>query len=177
LNNSLGRRARVPRRPRSNASPAGAKLARCICLPASAATKRPPLLGASSRHISHTSDEVQAQLCCKPFRRVFDCNKYRRLPTIRSDENKQGEFSFHSNSTPSLERIPFRWNRNSLCLSLRDRVFSGEPADRANQVRGHDSPQNTLERDDLSAIRHPALRLCRSMIFSENRYPLFGIML
>src|SRR6516164_9554362 len=34
-----------------------------------------------------------------------------------------------------------------------------------------------LERDDLSSIRHPALRYWWSMIFSENRYPLFGIML
>src|SRR5262245_42736114 len=35
----------------------------------------------------------------------------------------------------------------------------------------------TVERDDLSSSRHPALASCRSMIFSENRYPLFGIML
>jgi hypothetical protein len=33
------------------------------------------------------------------------------------------------------------------------------------------------ERDDFSSNRHPALRYCWSMIFSENRYPLFGIML
>jgi hypothetical protein len=26
-----------------------------------------------------------------------------------------------------LERIPFRWNRNSLCFSLSDRIFCGEP--------------------------------------------------
>jgi hypothetical protein len=30
-----------------------------------------------------------------------------------------------------------------------------------------------LERDDLSSNRHPALVYCLSMIFSENRFPLF----
>jgi len=35
----------------------------------------------------------------------------------------------------------------------------------------------TLERDDFSSNRHPALSFCLSMIFSENRYPLFRIML
>jgi hypothetical protein len=34
-----------------------------------------------------------------------------------------------------------------------------------------------LKRDDFSSNRHPALGYCLSMIFSENRYPLFGIML
>jgi hypothetical protein len=34
-----------------------------------------------------------------------------------------------------------------------------------------------LERDDFSSNRHPPLPYCWSMIFSENRYPLFGIML
>jgi catechol 2,3-dioxygenase-like lactoylglutathione lyase family enzyme len=34
-----------------------------------------------------------------------------------------------------------------------------------------------LKRDDSSSNRHPALGYCWSMIFSENRYPLFGIML
>ena len=38
------------------------------------------------------------------------------------------------------------------------------------------SPGATLERDDFSSNRHPALAFCWSMIFSENRYPLFGIM-
>ena len=33
------------------------------------------------------------------------------------------------------------------------------------------------KRDDFSSNRHPALALCLSMIFSENRYALFGIML
>src|SRR5580704_720069 len=39
------------------------------------------------------------------------------------------------------------------------------------------SSARTLERDDFSSNRHPALALWWSMIFSENRYPLFGIML
>jgi hypothetical protein len=34
----------------------------------------------------------------------------------------------------------------------------------------------SLKRDDFSSNRHPALALCLRMIFSENRYPLFGIM-
>src|ERR1051325_1267071 len=34
-----------------------------------------------------------------------------------------------------------------------------------------------LECDDVSSNRHHALSSCLSMIFSENRYPLFGIML
>src|SRR5262249_40456278 len=34
-----------------------------------------------------------------------------------------------------------------------------------------------LERDDFSSNRHPAPGFWRSMIFSENREPLFGIML
>jgi hypothetical protein len=35
----------------------------------------------------------------------------------------------------------------------------------------------TPERDDFSSNRHPALSFCLSMIFSENRCPLFRIML
>jgi hypothetical protein len=34
-----------------------------------------------------------------------------------------------------------------------------------------------LKRDDFSSNRHPALSSYLSMVFSENRYPLFGIML
>ena len=37
--------------------------------------------------------------------------------------------------------------------------------------------ERPLERDDLSSNRHPALFSCLRMIFSENRYPLFRIML
>jgi hypothetical protein len=33
------------------------------------------------------------------------------------------------------------------------------------------------ERDDFSSNRHPALSFCLRMILSENRYPLFRIML
>ena len=33
-----------------------------------------------------------------------------------------------------------------------------------------------LDRDEISMNRHPALVLCLSMIFSENRYTLFRIM-
>jgi hypothetical protein len=34
----------------------------------------------------------------------------------------------------------------------------------------------TLERDDFGLNHDPALAFCLSMIFSENRYPLFRIM-
>ena len=34
-----------------------------------------------------------------------------------------------------------------------------------------------LERDDFSSNRHLALSFCLSMVFSENRCPLFRIML
>jgi hypothetical protein len=34
-----------------------------------------------------------------------------------------------------------------------------------------------LKRDDFKLNRHHALDSCLSMIFSENRFPLFGIML
>jgi hypothetical protein len=37
--------------------------------------------------------------------------------------------------------------------------------------------ENFLARDDFYLNRHPALASCLSMIFSENRYTLFGIML
>jgi hypothetical protein len=37
--------------------------------------------------------------------------------------------------------------------------------------------RNLLEQDDLSSNRHPALIFSLSMIFSENRFPLFRIML
>jgi len=39
------------------------------------------------------------------------------------------------------------------------------------------SKRERLARDDFSSNRHPALSFCLSMIFSENRYPLFRIML
>jgi len=38
------------------------------------------------------------------------------------------------------------------------------------------SAPSSLERDDFSLHRHPALASCLSMIFSENRCTLFGIM-
>src|ERR1700723_780376 len=38
-------------------------------------------------------------------------------------------------------------------------------------------PGRAPDRDDFSSNRHPALSFCLSMIFSENRFPLFRIML
>src|SRR5882762_2133978 len=42
---------------------------------------------------------------------------------------------------------------------------------------GHSAPDHALERDNFSSNRHPVLSFCLSMIFSENRCPLFRIML
>ena len=47
-------------------------------------------------------------------------------------------------------------------------------------VRNSGTPcesRDALERDDFSSNCHPALAYCWSMIFPENRFPLFGIML
>jgi hypothetical protein len=41
----------------------------------------------------------------------------------------------------------------------------------------HAESQQALERDGFRSNRHHALDLWWSMIFSENRYPLFRIML
>jgi hypothetical protein len=41
----------------------------------------------------------------------------------------------------------------------------------------HSTEVSVLEQDDFSLNRHSVLAFCWSMIFSENRYPLFGIML
>jgi hypothetical protein len=60
----------------------------------------------------------------------------------------------------------------------------GKEPERAGQAHDELSHENTpssaialLERDDFSSNRHPALAFRWSMIFSENRHPLFGIML
>jgi len=45
-----------------------------------------------------------------------------------------------------------------------------------NRADGKTDERVSLERDDFSSNRHPAPTFCRRMIFSENRYPLFGIM-
>src|SRR5260370_31070178 len=58
------------------------------------------------------------------------------------------------------------------------------PARRRGELKKDDATadaatagEGVLERDDFSSNRHPALPYCWSMIFSENRFPLFGIML
>jgi hypothetical protein len=48
---------------------------------------------------------------------------------------------------------------------------------RGRLLRWRVAALRALERDDFSSSRHPALDSCLSKIFSENRYPLFGIML
>jgi hypothetical protein len=67
-------------------------------------------------------------------------------------------------------------------------VSAGAPADALIKMSSIDASRpeaasglppflSSPERDDLSSNRHPALGFCWSMIFSENRCPLFGIML
>ena len=47
-----------------------------------------------------------------------------------------------------------------------------------SQVRSGANPgDKRLKRDGFSSNRHPVLGYCWSMMFSENPYPLFGIML
>ena len=55
---------------------------------------------------------------------------------------------------------------------------SGDALRRAvPRLESRPARQRRLERDDFSSSRHPALSLCFRMILSENRFPLFGIML
>jgi hypothetical protein len=55
-------------------------------------------------------------------------------------------------------------------------ILSANRRPSSDQVRGQASPEHALKRDDFPSDRHHALAHCLSMIFSENRYPLFGIM-
>ena len=55
------------------------------------------------------------------------------------------------------------------CLSVFARILFAKPV--------FTFAEYALERDDFSSNRHPALAFCFSMIFSENRFPLFRIML
>jgi hypothetical protein len=63
--------------------------------------------------------------------------------------------------------------------------FITNPSTFLNQERWKDTPpagepkkgKPRLKRDDFSSNRHPALAYWWSMIFAENRCPLFGIML
>ena len=47
----------------------------------------------------------------------------------------------------------------------------------AFQKKSQKTARRDPERDDFSLNRHLALSFCLSMIFSENRFPLFRIML
>ena len=61
---------------------------------------------------------------------------------------------------------------------LEDRLFRKiQMIDDATTDRWGEAKDLYPERDDFSSNRHPALSFCLSMIFSENRYPLFRIML
>jgi hypothetical protein len=60
--------------------------------------------------------------------------------------------------------------------AARDHLVGEDDAGVREEKTG-DAHEPFLERDDFSSNRHPALPFPWSMIFSENRYPLFGIML
>jgi hypothetical protein len=59
----------------------------------------------------------------------------------------------------------------------RDRHARRHRPAQAELRRAANAEPRHLERDELSSDRHPALAFCLSMIFSENRFPLFRIML
>jgi hypothetical protein len=54
---------------------------------------------------------------------------------------------------------------------------SSSTLEMAPDRRGERLPARGLEQDGFSSNRHLALSFCLSMIFSENRSPLFRIML
>jgi hypothetical protein len=81
-------------------------------------------------------------------------------------------------------------DEENVCIGCRARVVAGSAAaqamidslsnpsaSKADVRQASGFMRSRLERDDFSSIRHPALSFCLSMIFSENRYPLFRIML
>jgi flavorubredoxin len=61
-----------------------------------------------------------------------------------------------------------------LCSDLFHQLGEVEPVTSEDVLGRWDA---ALYRDDFSSNRHPDLVSCLSMIFSENRFPLFGIML
>jgi hypothetical protein len=63
---------------------------------------------------------------------------------------------------PMAPALPLQKNRTSAC-----------PADSSWILY---AILGALEQDDFPSNHHPALSFCWSMIFSENRHPLFGIM-
>jgi hypothetical protein len=96
-----------------------------------------------------------------------------------------------SGMTPSNTRAPSKTEEPSLAACVRGPMKPGialvpravEPGP-GLRMPGHailPRPMSVsavaLEQDDFSSIHHPALSVCSSMIFSENRFPLFGIML
>jgi hypothetical protein len=71
-------------------------------------------------------------------------------------------------SAPGTERLP---NTTLLPAPVETRACPHRPA-RAAYIH-----HKQLKRDDFASNRHHALAHRLSMIFSENRHPLFGIML
>src|SRR3977135_699358 len=79
-------------------------------------------------------------------------------------------------------RRPLRGLLRMRCNLLKHNnlMLRSERRERLEAWAASDQPishSSVLERDDFSSNRHPALSFCLSMIFSENRYPLFRIML
>ncbi|PSO23951.1 hypothetical protein C7G43_20820 [Bradyrhizobium sp. MOS004] len=69
------------------------------------------------------------------------------------------------------------------CASLQRSLFSKSsdvcwsPRQPARGRADGNPRSNALKRDEIGSNRHRALALCLSMIFSENRFALFRIML
>src|SRR5262245_724299 len=94
---------------------------------------------------------------------------------------------FRPQRRPSSRRrrngAPPAWWTRSRCAARRSPTRRASPRawrpkwTGSAHAAGRNSPSSDRERDDFSSNRHSALAYCWSMIFSENRYPLFGIML
>jgi hypothetical protein len=68
-------------------------------------------------------------------------------------------------SSGAHSRDPWGYDKSRCCLKIGPGICAKT------------SNRRQLEHDDYSSNRHPALAYWWSMIFSEDRYPLFGIML
>src|SRR5262245_34921176 len=69
-------------------------------------------------------------------------------------------------SAVTRQRTRPQWHPPSIVVSIAPSPFA------SSAPGASDRP---LERDDFSSNRHPALNFSLHVIFSENRFPLFGI--
>src|ERR1700674_3501940 len=106
----------------------------------------------------------------------------RRKITPRASRPHDPKHRFDEAAVVASAAPGVRWLTQTMRLHLRPlgvrqhESFHPKLESQPSQSGNPDS-QQALERDDFSSNRHPALSFCLSMIFSENRYPLFRIML